>query len=162
MMNKVMLGLLISLLVLVGGLGYYAWTSQQQLDLLREELSTFQNEQAARTEAIGSEIASLNSELQSGIDSLGTDIDENSKEITELQDDVDSSQDAIQSLEKEVSSNLDKIDIMMRNSAKRFCSLVPLSMLLTCTARSVKPSSGLATGREQPGPALSTTLRAAS
>ena len=112
MMNKVILGLLIGLLVLVGGLGYYAWTAQQQLDLMREELSAFQDEQAARTEAISSELTSLNNELQSGLDSLGADIDENASQITDLQDDTDSSQDVLQSLEKEVSDNLDRIDTL--------------------------------------------------
>ncbi len=49
MVNKITIILLIILLILVGGLGYYAWTSQQQIDLMREELSAFQNEQATRT-----------------------------------------------------------------------------------------------------------------
>ena len=110
MMNKITIGLLIILLILVGGLGYYAWTSQQQMNLIRAELNTFQNEQTARTEVISSEITSLTSELQFGLDNLDTEIDKNTNHIIGLEDSVDSNQDMIQSLGKGISGNLEKID----------------------------------------------------
>lgn len=112
MLNKITIVLLITLLILVGGLGYSAWASHQQLNLIRAELSLFQNEQTARTEALGGEITSLNSQLRSGLDSLGTEIDKNSHHITDLEDNVVDNQAAIRSLEKSASSSLEKIDTL--------------------------------------------------
>lgn len=112
MLNKITIVLLILLLILVGGLGYYAWTSHEQLNLMRAELNAFQNEQTARTEAIGGEITSLNSELRSGLDNLSAEIDENINNITGLEDSVKSNQVLIQSLGKSTSGNLEKIDIL--------------------------------------------------
>ncbi len=112
MVNKITIILLIILLILVGGLGYYAWISHEQLNLMRAELNAFQNEQSARTEAIGGEITLLNSELRSGLDSLDTEIDENINDIIDLKDSVESNQATIKSLEKSASGNLEKIDIL--------------------------------------------------
>jgi len=67
MVNKITIGLLVLLLFFVGGFGYYTYTFHQQVNMMRVELNTFQNEQAARTEAIQSEIMSLNNELRAGL-----------------------------------------------------------------------------------------------
>jgi len=75
MANKVTIGLLIILLLIAGGSGYYAYTSHQQVNLVREELNAFQNEYAARAGTLSDELLSLKTELQTGLASLGTEID---------------------------------------------------------------------------------------
>jgi len=112
MLNKITIVFLITLLILVGGLGYSAWASHQQLNLIRAELSMLQNEQTARTEALSGEITSLNSQLRSGLDNLGTEIDKNGHHITDLEENVVDNQAAIRSLEESTSSNLEKIDTL--------------------------------------------------
>jgi len=118
MMNKITISLLIILLVLVGGLGYYAWSFHQQISLLSEELNVFQSEQSLRTETISGEIASLNSELRSGLDNLGTEINENIAHITDLEGSVDSNRAEIQALETKVNSNVASIDTIEQELAE--------------------------------------------
>ena len=109
MVNKVTIGLLVLLLFFVGGFGYYTYTFHQQVNMMRVELNTFQNEQAARTEAIQSEIMSLNNELRAGLDNLGAEIDKNIAHSVDLEDKVGASLAVIDTLEQRVSGNLEEI-----------------------------------------------------
>ncbi|MFH1925621.1 MAG: trypsin-like peptidase domain-containing protein [Chloroflexota bacterium] len=118
MANKITIGLLIFLLILAGGFGYYAYTSYQQMNLMREELSTFQTAQAAQTEAISGEIASLSNELQTELDSLGADIDKSIAHATDLEGKVEDNLALIDALGEEVSENLDRIDTIGRELTK--------------------------------------------
>lgn len=118
MINKITVGLLVFLLVLVGGLGYCAWTFHEEINLMREEMNTFQNEHAVRTEAIRGEIMSLNSELRSGLDSLETEIDENITHIADLKNSFDDNQAGIQALEKKVGDNLERIEVVSQELAE--------------------------------------------
>ena len=110
MVNKITIGLLVLLLFFVGGFGYYTYTFHQQVNMMRVELNTFQNEQAARTEAIQSEIMSLNNELRAGLDNLGAEIDKNIAHSVDLEDKVGASLAVIDTLEQRVSGNLEEID----------------------------------------------------
>ncbi|TET47441.1 MAG: PDZ domain-containing protein [Dehalococcoidia bacterium] len=109
MVNKITIGLLVLLLFFVGGFGYYTYTFHQQVNMMRVELNTFQNEQAARTEAIQSEIISLNNELRAGLDNLGAEIDKNIAHSVDLEDKVGASLAVIDTLEQRVSGNLEEI-----------------------------------------------------
>lgn len=109
MVNKVTIGLLVLLLFFVGGFGYYTYTFHQQVNMMRVELNTFQNEQAARTEAIQSEIMSLNNELRAGLDNLGAEIDKNIAHSVDLEDKVGASLAVIDTLEQRVGGNLEEI-----------------------------------------------------
>ncbi len=109
MVNKITIGLLVLLLFFVGGFGYYAYTFHQQVNMMRVELNTSQNEQTARTEAIQSEIMSLNNELRAGLDNLGTEIDKNIAHSVDLEDKVGASLAVIDTLEQRVSGNLEEI-----------------------------------------------------
>ncbi len=77
--------------------------------MMRVELNTFQNEQAARTEVIQSEIMSLNNELRAGLDNLGTEIDKNIAHSVDLEDKVGASLAVIDTLEQRVGGNLEEI-----------------------------------------------------
>ena len=109
MVNKVTIGLLVLLLFFVGGFGYYTYTFHQQVNMMRVELNTFQNEQAARTEVIQSEIMSLNNELRAGLDNLGAEIDKNIAHSVDLEDKVGASLAVIDTLEQRVGGNLEEI-----------------------------------------------------
>ena len=109
MVNKITIGLLVLLLFFVGGFGYYTYTFHQQVNMMRVELNTFQNEQAARTEAIQSEIMSLNNELRAGLYNLGAEIDKNIAHSVDLEDKVGASLAVIDTLEQRVSGNLEEI-----------------------------------------------------
>ena len=109
MVNKVTIGLLVLLLFFVGGFGYYTYTFHQQVNMMRVELNTFQNEQAARTEVIQSEIMSLNNELRAGLDNLGAEIDKNIAHSVDLEDKVGAGLAVIDTLEQRVGGNLEEI-----------------------------------------------------
>lgn len=109
MANKITIGLLVLLLFFVGGFGYYTYAFHQQVNMMRVELNTFQNEQAARTEVIQSEIMSLNNELRAGLDNLGAEIDKNIAHSVDLEDKVGASLAVIDTLEQRVSGNLEEI-----------------------------------------------------
>ncbi|MBA7484632.1 MAG: PDZ domain-containing protein [Dehalococcoidia bacterium] len=109
MVNKITIGLLVLLLFFVGGFGYYTYTFHQQVNMMRVELNTFQNEQAARTEAIQSEIMSLNNELRAGLDNLGAEIDKNIAHSIDLEDKVGAGLAVIDTLEQRVGGNLEEI-----------------------------------------------------
>ncbi len=109
MVNKITIGLLVLLLFFVGGFGYYTYTFHQQVNMMRVELNTFQNEQAARTEAMQSEIMSLNNDLRAGFDNLGAEIDKNIAHSVDLEDKVGASLAVIDTLEQRVSGNLEEI-----------------------------------------------------
>lgn len=84
MANKVIIGILVLLVVLLGGIGYYSYTLNQQIDELGEQLTAFEAEQAARIDAIDSELGELYQEtdsldsriegVQSEVDTLGDEL----------------------------------------------------------------------------------------
>jgi S1-C subfamily serine protease len=109
MVNKITIGLLVLLLFFVGGFGYYTYTFHQQVNMMRGELNISRNEQVAQTEAIQSEIMSLNNELRAGLDNLGAEIDKNIAHSVDLEDKVGASLAVIDTLEQRVSGNLEEI-----------------------------------------------------
>ena len=118
MANKVTIGLLIFLLLLAGGFGYYAYTSHQQIDLMRGELNTFQNEHVARAGALSDELLSLKNELRTELASLGTEIDKSIAHTADLEAKVGANLDMIDSLENEVGTNAASIGTMKQELAE--------------------------------------------
>ncbi len=108
--NKITTGLLLLLLILVGGFGYFTYTFQQQMNLMREELNRFQSEQTARTGAVHGELVSLHGALETGLDSLGTEIDKNMAYTAILEDKVDANLAMIDALGEELSDNRDRLE----------------------------------------------------
>lgn len=118
MTNKITIGLLIFLLILAGGFGYYAGISHQQINLMREELSALQDEQAARMEAIHDEIMSLSSETKAGLDNLGTEIDENIAHIVELEEKLEDNMVLTDTLQERVGNSFDRINNLEQELAE--------------------------------------------
>ena len=118
MTNKITIGLLIFLLLLAGGFGYYAYTSHQQINLMRGELNAFQNEHAARAEASHEELLSLKNELQTELASLGTEIGKSIAHTADLESKIDTNLDMIDSLENEVGANAASIGTMKQELAE--------------------------------------------
>lgn len=105
MINKVITSIVVFLLVLVGGgFGYYAFTLNQQIFSLSEQLTTFQAEQATRIDAVSDELLTLRGELQTEVGGLQTKIDENLTQIGALEDEIEGGLAEINKLD-------DKIDV---------------------------------------------------
>ncbi len=115
--NKITTGLLLLLLILVGGFGYFTYTFQQQIGLMRKELNRFQSEQTARTEAVRGELVSLHNALETGLDNLGTEIDKNTAHTAVLEDKVGANLAMIDTMGEELSNNRDRLDTMKQELA---------------------------------------------
>jgi S1-C subfamily serine protease len=104
MMNKAITSIVVFLLIFSGGLGYYAFTLNQQVLSLSEQLTTFQAEQATRIDAVNNELLTLRGEVQTEFGGLQTKIDENLTQIGSLED-------AIEGGLAEINKLDDKIDV---------------------------------------------------
>ena len=118
MANKITIGLLIFLLLLAGGFGYYACTSHQQMNLMREELNAFQVEHAAQADALSDGLLSLKDELQTGLDGLGAEIDKSIAHTADLTAKVDANLDTIDILENEMAANAALIETVKQEVDK--------------------------------------------
>jgi S1-C subfamily serine protease len=102
MVNKVIIGILVLLLILLGGIGYYSYTLSQQIDYLGERLTAFETGQTARFEALTSEIVTLRAETQRSTSALEDKIGETLAEIDALEGEIEATQHRIDSLEDEI------------------------------------------------------------
>jgi S1-C subfamily serine protease len=90
MMNKAITSIVVFLLILIGGgFGYYAFTLNQQVLSLSEQLTTFQAEQVTRIDAVTNELLTLRGEVQTEFGGLKTKIDENLTRIGSLEDAIE-------------------------------------------------------------------------
>lgn len=112
MVNKVIIGILVFLVILSGGLGYYAYTLNQQFNSLSEQLTAFQAEQANRIDAVSDELNTLSVETLTRVSYLGGKIDENLTQIATLKSELDGSLTKIGTLEDRLGGTLAKIDIL--------------------------------------------------
>lgn len=112
MTNKVIIGILVFLVILSGGLGYYAYALNQQFNSLNEQLTAFQAEQANRIDAVSDELNTLSVETLTRVSYLGGKIDENLAQIDTLEDEMDGSLTKIGTLEDRLGGTLAKIDIL--------------------------------------------------
>jgi len=102
MANKVVIGILVLLAILMGGFGYYTYTLSQQIDSLGEQLTTFETEQTARVDAISDELFTLRNETTSSINALEGKIGETLAEIDTLQEELGATQNRIAGLESDI------------------------------------------------------------
>ena len=113
MANKIIIGILVFLVIILGGSGYYSYTLAQQVDYLSEQLTVYQQEQARRISAVSSELADLRRETLVRFDSLGDEIRETVIEIGTLKDELKSeignTTARIDILEGEIDSTLGRI-----------------------------------------------------
>lgn len=99
MANKVIIGILVLLVILTGGIGYYSYTLNQQIDDLGKRLATFETEQAARIDAMSDE---LRSEMASGLGSLENQLGESQADIAALGIELETASDRISGVEDEI------------------------------------------------------------
>ncbi|MCK4274521.1 MAG: hypothetical protein KAW90_06465, partial [Dehalococcoidales bacterium] len=89
MVNKVIIGILVLLVVLMGGSGYYSYTLNQQIDDLGEQLTAFETEQTARIDAMSDELGELRQEtdsLDSRIEGVQSEVDTLDSELGAIKD----------------------------------------------------------------------------
>jgi len=112
MANKVIIGILVFLVVLCSGLGYYSYTLSQQINSLGGQLSVFQIEQAARIDAISGELTTFRGETLTRISSLIKGLDGNLTRIGTLENEIDQTLASIGSLEDRTVETTAKIDAL--------------------------------------------------
>ncbi len=112
MTNKIIIGILVFLVVLSGGLGYYAYTLGQQVYSLSDQLATFQTEQAAQIGALNGELTTLSGETLTRFDVLTGKVDENLTKISTLESETDISLAKIDILDNEIDGTIVKIDFL--------------------------------------------------
>ena len=112
MVNRVIIGILVFLVILYSGLGYYAYTLNQQFNSLSEQLTAFQAEQATRIETVSDELNTLSVETLTRVSYLGGKIDENLTQVTTLKGELDGSLTKIGTLEDRLGGTLAKIDTL--------------------------------------------------
>jgi 2-alkenal reductase len=102
--NKVIIGILVLFLVVIGGLGYYSFTLNRQLDRLDEKLAGMEAAQAARIDAVSGQIDKLRQETRGNFETLQGQLDETSSEINALSENLTSAGERIAGLEDETAS----------------------------------------------------------
>ncbi len=110
MANKVIIGILVLLLILMGGIGYYSYTLSQQIDYLGQRLTTSEMEQAARVDAISDELITLRTETLSSISTLKDEIGETLAEIDTLEGDIGITKNQIASLGDKLDGALSQVE----------------------------------------------------
>ncbi|MFC2001879.1 trypsin-like peptidase domain-containing protein [Chloroflexota bacterium] len=109
MTHKAIIVILILLTVLSGGLGYHSYTLSQQLDLLNENLTVFQEEQATRVAAVSTELTALRVETLTRIDDLKKAIDKN---LNSMEAEIGDTQTSVATLEDEIDKTIAEVDIL--------------------------------------------------
>ena len=102
MLNKITIGLLVLLAVLVGGLGYYSYTLNLEVNSLTGQLTAFQMEQIYRIDAISDDITTFREESLTKIDGLSSEVNENLTRIADLEDEIGETLTAVGTLEDEI------------------------------------------------------------
>jgi S1-C subfamily serine protease len=85
MANKVIIGILVLLVLLAGGTGYYSYTLNERIDNLNEQLGVFQTEQTTRVNTLSEDLARMREETSRGISSLEGQIEESQAGIDALE-----------------------------------------------------------------------------
>ena len=88
MAYKVIIGILILIVILMGGVGYYSYTLYQQIEELDNQLRAFEAGQTARVDAVSSELNKFRQETLDSIDALGDKIAETLAEINTIEEEL--------------------------------------------------------------------------
>ena len=112
MTNKVVIGILIFLVALSGGLGYHAYTLNQQINLLGEQMTVLQTEQATRIDTLSSEFTTLRGEILTRFGDLKGEIDKNLTQIDTLEDEMGENLAQIDTLKDKIDGTSAKVDTL--------------------------------------------------
>ena len=88
MANKIIIGILVVLMILMGGSGYYSYTLTQQIDSLNNRLTISEMEQTARIDAVNDELTTFRAETLSSINALQGKITDTLSEIHTLKEEL--------------------------------------------------------------------------
>ncbi len=109
MMNKIIISILVLLLVLSGGFGYYSYTLSQQLDSLSGQLTALHQEQAAQIGVVSDELTTFRGETTIGFGTLKDEINETLTQIGTLENNLDGTITRIDTMEGEISDTHTKV-----------------------------------------------------
>jgi S1-C subfamily serine protease len=115
MSNKIVIVILALLVIIAGGIGYYSYTLDRQIDRLGDQLASFETEQAVRMEAINSEIVSLRTDTQAGIEYLKEKIADAKTDISAMKSRLGAAEESLAGLEEAVGA----IDSQVENLDER-------------------------------------------
>ncbi|OGO45102.1 MAG: hypothetical protein A2Z05_06815 [Chloroflexi bacterium RBG_16_60_22] len=102
MANKVIIVILVLLLIITGGIGYYSYTLNQQIDLLHAGLGAFEAEQTARVASVSNDLAGLRTETRQGLDSLEGQVAASRDDLDVLQSGLNAAGERISGVEGEI------------------------------------------------------------
>jgi S1-C subfamily serine protease len=104
MANKLVTGILVLLVVVTGGLGYYSFTLNRQLDDLNARIASFQDEQSALVRAVSDNVAALRSSTESSLSSLDTKIGKVSSDLADAQERLSGVTENISTISSQINS----------------------------------------------------------
>ncbi|MFC2007269.1 trypsin-like peptidase domain-containing protein [Chloroflexota bacterium] len=117
--NKLIAGILIFLLIVAGGFGYYSYTLGQQINSLSEQLTTFQEGQAAQISNLSDELTNLREETLPSINTLKGEIGSARVQIGNVEDKLDEELSEttalVDNLQGELGQSLSRIDTLEGN-----------------------------------------------
>ena len=132
MFNKAIIAILVLLLIICGGLFYYSYLLNEQINLLGGQLAYLQQEQTARTDEIADEITAFQNTTSDKLSALQDDIqlgiDDSLNKIGALENEVNSIYDRFRTTEKNIDGNLVKIDTLEGN-VEQFTSEINQSVI---------------------------------
>jgi S1-C subfamily serine protease len=112
MANKIIIGILVLLVLLTGGIGYYSYTLNQQIDQLSERLTALDIEQAARIDTVSDELISLRTETLSKFGALEGQINDTLADIDTLEGEIEAVEERIADMESEINNTASELDIL--------------------------------------------------
>ncbi len=117
MIQKVTVSILIVLLIIVGGLGFYSYSLNRQVGSLSEQLAVFREEQAGRVSALsgeldtlGSEVAAFRGETLTRVGSLEGEVGKVKTAVDSIGDQVNKALPRIDAVEDKVDTTLARVD----------------------------------------------------
>ncbi len=104
MANRLIIGILVLLVVLTGGIGYYSFNLNGQVDRLSERITVFEDKQTASVRAVSDELASLRTRTESGLTSLESKAASAQTDITAMKSDLATAQDRLATVTENISA----------------------------------------------------------
>ncbi len=108
--NRIVIGFLVFLVIISGGIGYYAFTVSQQVGSLSEQLNRVQAEQAASIDLLGQELAEQEEDFRKEFIEVQSSLRQSLSAIKGLEDRADSALLQLESLEDGLSQTQDRTD----------------------------------------------------
>jgi S1-C subfamily serine protease len=130
MNNKLTAVILVLLVIIIGGSGYYSFTLHQQIDDLSQHIAVFEGEQQAqqaRVDTLGNDLNSLRTETNSGISSLDTQISAARADISTAQAGLAAATDRIAGAEEQINGVSSQVTTLDERIAGTEASITGLS-----------------------------------